>query len=676
MSKFKVPSLFIKEIALLPRIISDVKTSIPVFIGYTKKITDDNGRSLVHRPVKLKYYSTYVDKFGTNSDLTNIKVELDANNNVTGSSGELKYYLSSSVRHFFKNGGEECYIISCGKYGSEIKLDSMIESLSKVTELDEPSLIAIPDALKLENKELYKLYRDTLKVCSETGDKFAVLNLKETEGWRKGCVEFRENMGSENLNFGAAYSPHLTTSVDINPGFDLISNSIRKKGRRVELEELAHDAENLGRIYSLKEIYTDIDKIERDIKNHMKLSESEILSEGFSKVHLKFLINCKSELEKSNPDHFDILFQFSQLVYQVYGTLEALIDKWNSAQYKFSTRWLKDLIESTTASSLIDGIAKLNGNLKDASQKIGTDSLNEVYKTTFKWESVLIKHLCADVIRLDSYYLHTNPKNSGEYIENMRSASYKISEVENTVLQVIELIRKELNNAAIREERFLENGMPVYKDVKEKIKNSIVSLPPSGAVCGAYAQTDKAKGFWRAPANITLKNVEGLSKDIGISEQQFLYIDSIGGKSVNPIREFDKTGRVIWGARTLAGNNPKLKYIPIQRAIMIIEKSIFRGTLWVMFEPNNSETWLKVSKTVQDYLNAKYKIGMLQGLKPEHAYFVKSGLGTTMTAEDIKEGRIVIEYGVALLRPSEFFTGRIVHKIQNTHLKDKSFKEQ
>ncbi len=666
MSKFKMPSLFIKEIALLPRTISDIKTSIPVFIGLTRNASEGIYRSLLYRPIKIKSHQKFTEIFGYNSDLTNIRIELDDNDLVTDARGELNYFLSSCVLQFFKNGGRECYVISCGKFGTEPNFESINRALKIVSDMDEPSLIYIPDAHKLNEDDFYRIYKSTLNLCAEKEDKFAVLDLPQKENWNAGLEEFRQNIGSENLKFGAAYSPHLRAAIELDPGFDLVSRSVYKDGKKIEPEELVHDSDNLGRIYSLKDIYKDITAIEKDISEYLLIKQNNFLSEEFFSIHKRFLELCKSELESPNPNYLSVSSDFSQLVYQLYGIMEALLDKWNWENYQFSSYWLKDLIESTTASKLSDSVTKLNGNLKNTFKSIGTEHLDEIYKTAFSWKSALFKNLNSGVIGLNSFYLFLNASEPSQYIENMRTASYKLSEINKSVVEIIEFIRKELYNAAHREERFLENGLSIYKSIKDRIRNAEVVIPPGGAVCGAYAENDRTKGFWRAPANVTLSGVNGLTIDIGISEQQLLYNDPNKRISINPIREFSKTNHVIWGARTLDAANPEFKYVPIQRSVMIIEKSIFRGTLWVMFEPNTSETWLKVSKTISDYLHSKFKEGMLQGLKPEQAYFVKVGLGTSMTPQDLKDGRFVIIYGIALLKPNDFFTAKIIHQTKNT----------
>jgi phage tail sheath protein FI len=147
-------------------------------------------------------------------------------------------------------------------------------------------------------------------------------------------------------------------------------------------------------------------------------------------------------------------------------------------------------------------------------------------------------------------------------------------------------------------------------------------------------------------------------------EQENLNVDSTSGKSINAIRKFAGKGIIVWGARTLAGNDNEWRYIPVRRLFIFIEESVKKATEFVVFEPNDAKTWLRTKAMIENFLITLWKEGALTGAKPEHAFYVKIGLGETMTSLDILEGRMNIEIGLAAVRPAEFIILKFSHKLQ------------
>lgn len=188
-------------------------------------------------------------------------------------------------------------------------------------------------------------------------------------------------------------------------------------------------------------------------------------------------------------------------------------------------------------------------------------------------------------------------------------------------------------------------------------------VPPSAAIAGVYCSIDQNRGVWKAPANISLNNVTELAYNINDNEQDELNVDTTAGKSVNVIRKFIGKGVVVWGARTLAGNDNEWRYVSVRRFFIMIEESVKKACLSFIFEPNDANTWVKVKGMIENYLTVKWREGALQGTKPEHAFFVHAGLGQTMTAMDIQEGRLIVEIGMAAVRPAEFIILRFSQKM-------------
>ena len=143
-------------------------------------------------------------------------------------------------------------------------------------------------------------------------------------------------------------------------------------------------------------------------------------------------------------------------------------------------------------------------------------------------------------------------------------------------------------------------------------------------------------------------------------------VDTTGGKSINAIRAFTGKGTLVWGARTLAGNDNEWRYVPVRRLFIMIEESCRKSTAFAVFEPNTLTTWLKVKGMIESFLYGLWQQGALAGAKPEDAYFVNVGLGKTMTPQDVLEGRMIVEIGVAAVRPAEFIILRFSHKLQQS----------
>jgi phage tail sheath protein FI len=199
-----------------------------------------------------------------------------------------------------------------------------------------------------------------------------------------------------------------------------------------------------------------------------------------------------------------------------------------------------------------------------------------------------------------------------------------------------------------------------------KMQGTAIVLPPSAAVAAQYCTVDRNRGVWKAPANVSLSGVNEVIFSINDREQDGLNVDSNAGKSINAIRKFTGKGILIWGARTLAGNDNEWRYVPVRRFFNMVEESVKNACLPFVFEPNDANTWVRIQSMIENYLTLKWREGALAGAKPENAFYVQIGLGSTMTAIDILEGRMIVEIGMAPIRPAEFIILRFSHKMQES----------
>jgi phage tail sheath protein FI len=173
------------------------------------------------------------------------------------------------------------------------------------------------------------------------------------------------------------------------------------------------------------------------------------------------------------------------------------------------------------------------------------------------------------------------------------------------------------------------------------------------------ARTDTARGVWKAPAGLdaALNGIQGLQVNLTDAENGML--NPLG---INCLRDFKINGRVVWGARTLRGADQladEYKYIPVRRTALYIEESLYRGTQWVVFEPNDEPLWAQIRLNVGAFMHDLFRQGAFQGQTPKDAYFVKCDKETT-TQNDINLGIVNIVVGFAPLKPAEF----VIIKIQ------------
>lgn len=213
----------------------------------------------------------------------------------------------------------------------------------------------------------------------------------------------------------------------------------------------------------------------------------------------------------------------------------------------------------------------------------------------------------------------------------------------------------------------IKAAIPQIQGYAEKLAEMLDKasiIPPSGAIAGIYAATDGSKGVWQAPANVSIASVANVTELISDKDQENMNVDANTGKSINAIRFFMGKGILVWGARTLDGNSNEWRYVPVRRLFNYIEESVQKSTNWAVFQPNDANTWVKIQCQIENFLNNLWRDGALAGSTPDKAYYVKVGLDITMTADDINRGYLIVEIGLAAVRPAEFIVLKFSHKVQ------------
>lgn len=184
----------------------------------------------------------------------------------------------------------------------------------------------------------------------------------------------------------------------------------------------------------------------------------------------------------------------------------------------------------------------------------------------------------------------------------------------------------------------------------QEIQQDNLTLSPSAAIAGIYCQTDSQRGVWKAPANVALSGIKGLTDKVDDERQ-----GTMNDNGINVIRSFTGRGLMVWGARTYAHNGEiNWRYIPVRRLFNSVERDIRQALRAVLFETNNQPTWMRAKAAVDQYLYALWQKNALMGNSPEEAYFVHIGQDITMSDADIKQGMMIMKVGLAAVRPAEF----------------------
>ncbi len=219
---------------------------------------------------------------------------------------------------------------------------------------------------------------------------------------------------------------------------------------------------------------------------------------------------------------------------------------------------------------------------------------------------------------------------------------------------------------ALQIENSLLNMSTDYLQLHNVVLEKMNILPPSAAMAGVYTMVDNQFGVWYAPANVSLVNVVGTTLNITDSMQAGLNVDAATGKSINAIRLFPGKGVIVWGARTLDGNDQNWRYVNVRRTMIMLEQSMILAANAYVFQPNVANTWSLITSMLNNFLTSQWSAGALAGATPAAAFNVACGLGTTMTGEDVLNGVMNISVQVAISHPAEFIVINISQEMQTS----------
>lgn len=210
----------------------------------------------------------------------------------------------------------------------------------------------------------------------------------------------------------------------------------------------------------------------------------------------------------------------------------------------------------------------------------------------------------------------------------------------------------------------LTNALPVFAEIEFHIADAMNVMAPSGALAGVWTKSDTLSEVWNAPANIALASVSAPLYNMNDVQQGGFNVP-VNGQAIDVIRSQINRGTVVWGARTLDGNSLDYRYIQVRRTLIYIEQSIKLALQSYVFAANDATTWATVNASVSSFLTGLWQQGGLMGAKASDAFTVSVGLGSTMTAQDILNGYMVVAVTLQMIHPAEFIELTFTQKMES-----------
>jgi len=660
MASYKTPGVYVQEVSTLPASIAAVETAIPAFIGYTQQ-NSYKGESLDDKPYKVSSLLEYEEVFGGTPSTRTYVVELDSSSNPQAVSVEdnagAPYYMHDAIRMFYANGGGDCYIVSVGTFGTAPTAAALKDGIDALKREDEPTLLVFPDVVTLaSNADIGSVNAYALAHCAKLQDRFSVLDVKESSGndAEDNVGTFRDEVGINNLKYGAAYTPYVHAGLGEEPTYGSI-----------QLEDGSSNVINLAVISSDPAPVLDYDAAIADETRLATVLGVDGQPESSWEEYYGNITAGTAGTEAEVNHYIDVTGELAKeiadLVYS--GTSSDLLTNSKAITYATSVLAVNGDLDPLMV-TLAQIVADWNTNV------VGTVPL----AAALTWTSIA-PATDFDGTPYPDYELDTvaAPAANTYFDSTATTVSAAISSGRNalrstfeSILAVLNGISATLGDITNTQEGVLRSTNSIYSSVIKRIKAEGFAMPSSAAVVGKYAEVDSTRGVWKAPANVSLNSVIKLTQSIDNDEQESINVDVTAGKSVNAIRKFKGKGILIWGARTLAGNDNEWRYVPVRRLFIMVEESVKKATEFVVFEPNDANTWGKVKGMISNFLTGLWRDGALAGAKPDAAFFVKCGLGETMTSQDILEGRMIVEIGMAAVRPAEFIILKFSHKLQES----------
>lgn len=637
---YKTPGVYIEEIPKLPSSVAQVETAIPAFIGYTEMAKNKKDGDLDMVPTRITSLLEYETYFGGAADEEKFVVEIsDGNILVTGPNKKADrspFVMYYSMQMYFANGGGPCYITSVGDFsGAFPDFDKLKDGLKQIEKEDEPTLLVFPDSIFLQDIEkFYDLYDLALAQCTKLQDRFTIIDTYDDSSTAIASLRDKIINDPLQLKYGAAYYPFLQTSLSYKyAAKDVVVNN--PDGDDYS-DDVAYIASSIG---TNTDTLTDLLEVFEELND----SISDPTPPTFSALSTSVTNNISATRNQLSvlKDKFGNMVSVGELAYSNADPLDPNYGALNSANESLED-WTTLNIEKAIE-GLDDALAEL------ASLDPSTAVLADI-------EAILSSASATP----DSIFKVLGINTPDTIVVKVNKTTSPTGQV--TVLKDILKPFSSLPSTAKLDTYELNNNV-LYNQIKAEIAKVYVELAPSATVAGIYARVDANRGVWKSPANESLSYVVKPTALVTDEAQGDMNVTPTG-KSVNAIRSFTGKGTLIWGARTLTGNSNEWRYISVRRFFNMVEESVKKASEPFVFESNDANTWVKVRSMIENFLTTQWKAGALAGAKTEQAFYVSIGLGETMTSLDVLEGRMIVEIGMAVVRPAEFIILRFSHKMQ------------
>ncbi len=613
--------LNVDENTHLPKSIVPVETAVPAFIGYTEKAFFD-GKDLhsinAIQPLEINSFAEYEGIFGGAPEPASIEFQLNRNNSVISLKTEEYSFLYYSVKLFFENFGTTCLVVSVGNFSNEagkVSKHQLMKGLSCLEKTDVPTLLVIPDAVKLSYGEAGELHAAMLHQSHKLKNRFALLDIvngaNRLDSAEKPLDNFRENLNTDSLSYGAAYYPWLITTW--NPRIStsvLLSAKYFRDGLQVK---------DLSTLFSLNII--DVLNLSRSFSNReIKLKHADYRS----------MTRAESTAALANE-----LYNFLKKLYDFISH-----EKYPDTSNPFVKLHLNFIAKGSEFHKLMERFFVLV-----AERQLPLDFrsfLKDFKPLTFPIRTLILHDRSKPRKRLSS-----------------RSLNAFVAEVE----QLGRSFFDEIERIQLHFQELMREYDKTYNSIVRAVETHKVVVPPSGAVAGVYSQVDHTRGVWKAPADLHITSAVCPAVEVFQQDQQNMKADTEAGISINALLFLTLKGVKVQGAHTLAGCGREWAYINVRRFCIMVEQSINEAIHPFSFEPNNEVTWSRVITMVENFLGSLWKEGALKGSNPEEAYFVKLGIGETMTASDVENGLMILCVGLAPLKPAGFLVLSLSQKM-------------
>jgi uncharacterized protein len=679
---YKTPGVFVEEVALFPPSVAAVATAIPAFVGHTQLTAEPSGKTLINRPIRITSLLEYTALYGGGYNPATYTVQLGPAPtftilNITPANNR-KFYLYDSLRHYFDNGGGPCYVVSVGNYSTDVIFGTdttgLRGGLRSLEKEDEPTILVVPDGVALKQPDgtpdfvvSGNLHKAMLDQCARLQDRFAVLDLME--GHRAPnhasapITRFRNEAGTENLKYGAVYYPWLNSTYLKDISFAQLQ-FVDDQAIPVAIPDATINT--IGGTPALNTLVTNLRaRIAEENAVFAKITATPLNRGNYNPLlarldALRALVMTAANAAAARPA-FDAMMTF------VRELAVGLRDVQNDAGLPVETLTLLNSLETDLA--LRTQITNLIAFEKNTHVMNVTTLGRAVADVEAEYALLDTRNWIGGVTLVSIGANGTDFSNGGlnSIAETARAAANAavLQTAFNAIAEAFTTLADSVIFRTNQAEKALFAQHPFFKSVFERIRREMSLLPPSGAAAGVYAMTDRTRGVWKAPANVSLRGVIGPAYKLNDQEQGGLNVHTTG-KSINAIRAFTGKGILVWGARTLAGNDNEWRYVNVRRFFNFVEESTKKASEPFVFESNDANLWVRIRAMIENFLTLQWRQGALAGSTTKDAFYVKVGLNETMTALDILEGRLIVEIGMAVVRPAEFIILRFSHKMQES----------